>query len=696
VGDVFAGLDKIDWHAMEHAYGPADEVPELVRGLISADPEVREEALDGMEGAVHHQGDVYDCTLASIPFLLEAAVHPGLPGRGEILGLLASIGGAEHDRPAESGTLYRDAAEAVAAACPAFLGLLADPDPAVRRAVGQALLVCRGEAARAVAAVQKRIDVEPDLDVRIALVAALGTFGKRAKAGDLPGVAVAEVCAVLLALLTGPAHPRLRLAAVTEFARCGPARLPPDVTPTVLELLPAAYAEVVPAPEPVGFATPTLRGFLRAQAENEADVRRSPHLDGLIRKISWAFADRVDDRAALLAVQLRSSDWERRHDSLFATSDLICGWRGDYRELVLLIGDQLQDPRPQLCLRAAETLRRFDHLAEPAADALARSLETALREATRAPSSGPPAWLTIRPDYDYTETSPGLKALAGLGDIRALPMLRWLLEHEQMPKDVGALIGCLGAGAVNLLPVIVRRLRDLPTVQGYDRARSGLVAAIGEMGAAAATVVPDLIELMPITTLVGFLGRIGPGAAEAAKSLSPLLQDPEHALAAASALWRIEGDPGPVVPVFAGNLDSENYYTAHAAAMGIAEVGPDAAAHAPRLRALLDNPDEYGWRHVRAASALWRTTGDTETVVPVLAATWTKHPNCRRDIVGYLAEMGPAARSAAPLLRAELESLRRHTVRSVSEYIDVMQTDISADERLVRDSASALTAIGDA
>jgi hypothetical protein len=82
---------------MEHAYGPAEEVPDLLRGLVSGDPAVRELALDGMYGAVHHQGDVYECTIVSIPFLLEAVAHPELPGRGAIVELLASIGGADVD-----------------------------------------------------------------------------------------------------------------------------------------------------------------------------------------------------------------------------------------------------------------------------------------------------------------------------------------------------------------------------------------------------------------------------------------------------------------------------------------------------------------------------------------------------------------------------------------------------------------------
>src|SRR5215469_3298888 len=92
---MFEGLDQIDWASMHHAYGSAKDVPELLRLLVSHDPEKRELALDGLYGAVHHQGDIYECTIACLPFLLEAVGNPNVPDRGEILELLASIGGAD-------------------------------------------------------------------------------------------------------------------------------------------------------------------------------------------------------------------------------------------------------------------------------------------------------------------------------------------------------------------------------------------------------------------------------------------------------------------------------------------------------------------------------------------------------------------------------------------------------------------------
>ncbi|OUC96370.1 hypothetical protein CA983_31985, partial [Streptomyces swartbergensis] len=72
---MFRGIDEVDWASLRHAYGSAEDVPGLLRGLASADPAEQETALDRMYGAVHHQGGVYDSTLACVPFLLALAVR---------------------------------------------------------------------------------------------------------------------------------------------------------------------------------------------------------------------------------------------------------------------------------------------------------------------------------------------------------------------------------------------------------------------------------------------------------------------------------------------------------------------------------------------------------------------------------------------------------------------------------------------
>src|SRR5690606_26761247 len=145
---------------MTHAYGPATNLPRLIRELVDPDPRVREAALDTMYGAVHHQGDVYDSTLAAVPFLLRIAATGGLPGRDRVVELLASIGGADwpdtddgeddEDDPVltpEHRDRLRAARRLVADGHEVFVRLLADDDPRVRAAAAGAVVVARTRAA---------------------------------------------------------------------------------------------------------------------------------------------------------------------------------------------------------------------------------------------------------------------------------------------------------------------------------------------------------------------------------------------------------------------------------------------------------------------------------------------------------------------------------------------------------------------
>jgi hypothetical protein len=154
VDEVFAGLDDVPWPDLHHVYGLAGEVLGLLRGLVDPDPAAREYALDAMYGGVHHQGDVYDSTVAALPFLLRIAAASGLPGRAEVIALVASIGGADivHEQlqdldpdedAAEAGYLFVDGNAVVADAYDLWIGLLSDPDSKVRTAIAGVLPACR-------------------------------------------------------------------------------------------------------------------------------------------------------------------------------------------------------------------------------------------------------------------------------------------------------------------------------------------------------------------------------------------------------------------------------------------------------------------------------------------------------------------------------------------------------------------------
>jgi hypothetical protein len=430
---MFAGLDDPDWASMHHAYGPATDVPELLRGLLADDAQAREVALDGLYGAVHHQGDIYDCTIACVPFLLQAVADAHVPDRDGILGLLASIGGAgfddEHDRDeddgVEDGSAWRwnarVAHQAVLVGWPTFLGLLADPDPKVRREAPRALLACGEQAAAMLPALRGRLDVEPDPRTRIALVEAIGALAARPATGRADGIDRAAVGSWLANVAADPADPILRIAALTQLARCAPELPPTGLVPAVLAAIRQVYGDdpTPPGTAAAGVATGlggqasgtsptprTLIGALRELRERNDTGRRAPMVGELLPGVHRALGDRVPERIKLLVALLQAPDWEQRVDAVRSAAVLIKGWRGSYGALVALIGEQLADPEPRLPTAAATALEDLDELAAPAADALARCLNASPRAAGPSRRSGlPPAWVTLY-EQDLPWTGP--------------------------------------------------------------------------------------------------------------------------------------------------------------------------------------------------------------------------------------------------------------------------------------------------
>lgn len=700
---MFAGLDDIDWAAMEHAYGPAIEIPDLLRGLLSEDAASREAALDGMYGSVHHQGDVYECTAACVPFLLEAVADPLTPDRGAILELLASIADAGGDLPEEADEEAswcrnsRLAYRATLVGYPIFLELLADPDPHVRRQAPAALLACSERAARTLAALPERLAVEPDPRIRIALVEAVGDLGTRAAAGRLATLDATAVGPWLGGLIRHT-DPAVRLAALAQLARCAPAALPPDVVPIALDAVREVYGDGpadtagTPVDVPVFTSPPeTLVGAVRQMREHNDAGRRAPWMSDLLYALHGALGDRVADRIELAGALLRAADWERGIVAVRNASALMRGWRGRYDDLVAGIGAQLAHPDRRLSAAAADALENLHQLAAPAADDLARYLDASPREGgSPSYSDAPYPWLIVW-GHGLPTMGPVLTALSRLGDPRALPAVRWALERDVPPLDIGSAVVDLGAAAADLVPLIRRRLRDLPRVDGDDSWHSGLAYALIGLGEAA-PLVPDLVARLRRddgdTSVVDVLGRIGPPATAAGGVLRRLLRhsDPPVALAAARALWRIDPDPALVLPVFTRQLVSSDGHAA-TAAEGIAELGPAAAPVVDRLRQLLAGSS--GWEQLHAAGALWRAVGDAETALPVLLESWQSNVYTRQPVARYVTEMGLAAATAAPALRDELARVRRHTYREYSSG----SHDIPEDEELLRACAEALTRV---
>lgn len=76
-----SGLDEIAWADLDHAHGPAEDVPDLLRALTDPFGEWNR-TLDELFGDnVLHQGTCYSATAPALPFLTRMIVSGALPAR---------------------------------------------------------------------------------------------------------------------------------------------------------------------------------------------------------------------------------------------------------------------------------------------------------------------------------------------------------------------------------------------------------------------------------------------------------------------------------------------------------------------------------------------------------------------------------------------------------------------------------------
>jgi hypothetical protein len=85
------GLDQVEWGRLRHAYGPAEDIPRLIRALASRLPDERRAAWRELYGNLWHQGTVYEATPHAVPFLIELAASDETHDRFEILSYLGTL-----------------------------------------------------------------------------------------------------------------------------------------------------------------------------------------------------------------------------------------------------------------------------------------------------------------------------------------------------------------------------------------------------------------------------------------------------------------------------------------------------------------------------------------------------------------------------------------------------------------------------
>ncbi|MFJ1969048.1 hypothetical protein ACIO93_10300 [Streptomyces sp. NPDC087903] len=630
MSDALAGLEDVDWTALRHAYGVAEDVPAMLRDLYR--PEKAADAADDLLTRVHHQGGgVYSSAPAALPYVVAAAADPSLTSdvRGELLYLVGALAGAGNSAEPRFVTPGWPAAWDLAV--PDLLRLLDDAKAPNRIAVAGALAEARHRADEVIAALRARWDVEPDAQTRLRLIDSAGAL--TAHAGEQRAASLGW-----LRDLMDAADPAVRLAAVQALRHALPGQRDTAYKRTVSDVL-------------SGSGPTTWRpGGGAAEAT-----------------VVWAVGMLAEDPAGLADATrqlLGHRNSSVRAGALQVAAQALSRRRSAVAELLPAVARSLSDPEPGNRLFAARVLGMCGHAARPWADELA-------------------AMMTDEGEPYLPARSHALWALSRLGDVRCVPHLARRLAGERLgfayhsshadgwwtyELGLGEVAGELGAHADVLLPPLRARLS---TAVALDE-RRGLCQLLESWGAAAAPAVPDLIALLDTDVAVwalDALAAIGPAAAEAVprERLRALLDAPPAGQTFAPrsltlAYGRLTGDREPALELLLPQLGEP--YGREDAALLLGELGPAGAPYAEQLRELLPAL-KGGWLPLRVGEALWRITGRADEVVPVLVRAIT--PFAERggaypaviETVKLLARIGAGAAPAEPALRAFLDTDER-------------------------------------
>jgi hypothetical protein len=343
-----ADLDDIDWAALEHAYGSAEDVPEILAALRCADPDQREWALDRFYVGVHHQSDVYDSTVACMPFLVETLLSPNAGDRVAIAELLASIcrcGADDLPDGLEPGAddaclAYVLQARAVLNGyLPQLRTLLADPDPALRREAPYLLAGCTDWWPRAVGDLLPLIPEEPDPVTRAALIELAVLV-----AGHQRGVAPPAQLVTRLARWALTGDPVTRLAALGGLLALDQRAQPGTVVDAVVDAV--AELDGVPltgpsAPAPDGPPAGPYSIHRRLAATGDGDAE---FLIDLWYRIDVRLGDRVAERTALLLRLFDAAQPEIRAAACASVRYLVNEWPGAHLELLAALLDLVFEP----------------------------------------------------------------------------------------------------------------------------------------------------------------------------------------------------------------------------------------------------------------------------------------------------------------------------------------------------------------
>ncbi|MFD8599219.1 HEAT repeat domain-containing protein [Kitasatospora sp. NPDC059646] len=600
-------LDQVDWAALSHAYGSAEDVPDLIRALYLPDAAALDEAVHELFGTVHHQGSVYPASGPAVPFLAHAARH-GAGRRADLLLLLALMAGHEPDQVG-SARWERSPVAGVCAelsrALPDLLPCLADPDPAVRQAalrVVAAVADLLPDLDGAASPVAARYASDPAPPVRADAVLALGALGHPAVGLDHEWPEVRLAAAVLIAERDGPPYPPEAVSALSADGARPPWGMP------------------------------------------WADGR---NLDA---RLTDLLALDPDAALAVAARWIAAGDEGTRGSWL--AERIVETWRDREPEVLELLVAALPHQRDGGAARLRTVAHWIEHLPAPHAalrdtlHARAAASPSALLGLLRA--RDPRALDLLPADPDPQLLAEAVRLMPSAGD-RLIPLVRRRLAAADHPDpSLVALLPTLGEPARAAVPELLARLRTgdrhtavvaARTLRRLGTATPELLDAedLGLRLAAAVThhhltgdAVPALAafrELLTSTAQPAWepadMASLGAAAAPLLPLLEPLLTSrrAHQRLAAADAHHRLTGSPDRAVPVLAALVAPDELGLS--ALHSLAAAGPLPDSLRPLLRGLAFSPHRLAPDHPLAPTGGGHTDRELRTLALSLLTTPT-------------------------------------------------------------------------
>lgn len=94
---ILEGIDMINWIELDHAHGDADDVPAMLRALLTEDELAIDAVWQELHETIWHQGTVYTATVAAVPFLQRMLAAGEPPKQYDVLMFLQTL--AESSMP---------------------------------------------------------------------------------------------------------------------------------------------------------------------------------------------------------------------------------------------------------------------------------------------------------------------------------------------------------------------------------------------------------------------------------------------------------------------------------------------------------------------------------------------------------------------------------------------------------------------